>query len=111
MVSMMDSEPSRRQGLHLRVGLGDELDHEPRGERSEELRLVVQRLVARERQVMDQGQGHDDVGAAAIEDRGPLAVPPAGTGAGIEQVEHQGPEPRLAAPLASRYIRSMQAGS
>ena len=53
---MVGAEPTRRQGPHLRIGLGNELDHQPGGERAEELRLVLQGLVAREGQMMDQRQ-------------------------------------------------------
>ncbi len=66
-----------QQALDLAVLLGHKFDDQMPGEGGEELRNLAQGHIVRNRQVVEQRQGHDDIRRAALYQGAALLVGPA----------------------------------
>jgi len=104
VVWVMDPCSSGLQRLGLRIVLRHELNHEPRSQPVKELGQVLQRLVSRECEMMDQGEGQHQVRLTPLEDRDPFLIEPARRGGGVEQVEQKRKKFRLVLTLGLEVI-------
>ena len=93
VVGMVNSASLCHEQLRLWVVFGYKFDHQPGGEPTKESGQIVQRLVARKSQVMDERQRQRKVGLSSVEDRGALLVLPARGGARIEEIQYQRQKP------------------
>ena len=82
-----------QQALHLGIRLGDEFDEQGTASPGEEPRGHLQGDVVPDGQVVDEGEGEDGVGRAALEEAHPFPVLPARGRARVGQVHEEREDP------------------